>query len=1311
MEKTRFFACFVRMFNAMCFAICAVLFSLDAYSNCATGYHEQTSPFNTNDYLAPVSGIAYHDVNESIAGYAIPIGRWSASFNYDDNANNKNIHMHGVLHGQTFCASTGTDHFSRTQSSFQTSSNIEQSQPGKYCWCRIDGFTPTGGQLISVTGKWVALGKMYNQNSCENNLCAYKCSDVIYLNVNLRKALYGSLPACAPDTLVTYYITYDNMANATWGDEQNHPTSYNAGDTIELGVPTREGYTFVAWCDDENLQVNCSSTKTISSSDTGDKTFYAKWDTLPCEAGRQNQTSPFTENDYKAPGIAWAYYNITNGNPTLTTYRDANIVLDNTLEDLPVGRYEIFFSSDIENFHGMLYGKAKCSATTGYTGDWTTAGHGQSVPNNISDVSGNYCWCQLDGYVPYTKSGSQWVPNGDRVDFLTKWLSPGGETCTPSFCTEYCVEKLRAQSSDRQVLYGPDTVPSCAIKTYTITYELDNGEWPIALTGKPETYTIASSTITLPIPTREGYTFEGWLDNQGNSVSTIPTGSYGNKVFHASWQDNSPQPAEPLSCQTGYVNQEISDCDLSGLDINLPMTDNTSISHRKRFKAQNGSTCEQCSEDYDGLNNGEFEVAFDYGRVKGRSVCSAHVGNSNNSTYTNDQSLWLSNDEDVLNTEGEKKYCWAQMTGFTSNGLQCTNVDSVWVFMGVSPNESSCLSLCAGTATLQVARADNSSMGYSYKNVRKALYDSATGTTQQICEPINYTITYTNDDNESVTLNYTVADTVDLPTLSDIENATFAGWCINSIECDTGVSQIPAGTTGNITLHAKWNAVEPTPTQTYTVTFDLGDNGTNQATYNVGETITLPEQTKDDYAFVGYCVNSSNCSADLRVKQLNYAEIPENPITLYPQFIKVATVQEPEKCLNYNGCSVIIDLGNGDEIEQTFSEDTDLVLPAQESTSNTVFNGYCENSATCVDPVMNLTYEQATGNSVFYPQYIATSAEEIPTIEDRTCASETCSVIVNIPVVAPTRGMRGLRLFRSASANTYNETTVKTFNEGDLMVLPLPTKTDSTLSGYCIGEEDSCGNPVMTITNDDLDVNENSVTITPVFTEKTIISCPEDYPELDENDQCYNSWTCPETPICPTHSNTCIYTGATSGRDYYGQPSSALCEISFTCDLGYENTTNSAVCTPIEYDIQYVIPDGDFLSTLNNDSIPRKYTVESIIDLSGIEATRPGYSFEGWYDNENLNGSASTTLSNLQPGGITLYAKFEPIVCTVVYHDGDAETQETYTAQATIDLTQLSAKVRYTFEGWCEDLDNCPEPKNTLTASNGTINLYANGQE
>ena len=71
------------------------------------------------------------------------------------------------------------------------------------------------------------------------------------------------------------------------------------------------------------------------------------------------------------------------------------------------------------------------------------------------------------------------------------------------------------------------------VQSYTITYNLNGG------TGASNgTYTASSATITLPTPTREGYTFGGWYDNadfEGTAVTEILTGSTGNKTFYAKW--------------------------------------------------------------------------------------------------------------------------------------------------------------------------------------------------------------------------------------------------------------------------------------------------------------------------------------------------------------------------------------------------------------------------------------------------------------------------------------------------------------------------------------------------------------------------------------------------------------------------------------------------------------------------------------------------------------------------------------------------------------------------------------------------------
>ena len=73
---------------------------------------------------------------------------------------------------------------------------------------------------------------------------------------------------------------------------------------------------------------------------------------------------------------------------------------------------------------------------------------------------------------------------------------------------------------------------------YTITYYLNGGTNP---TGAPTSYTAESAAITLPTPTQTGYSFAGWYTTStfsGTKVTTISSGSSGNKNFFAKWTAN-----------------------------------------------------------------------------------------------------------------------------------------------------------------------------------------------------------------------------------------------------------------------------------------------------------------------------------------------------------------------------------------------------------------------------------------------------------------------------------------------------------------------------------------------------------------------------------------------------------------------------------------------------------------------------------------------------------------------------------------------------------------------------------------------------
>ena len=71
---------------------------------------------------------------------------------------------------------------------------------------------------------------------------------------------------------------------------------------------------------------------------------------------------------------------------------------------------------------------------------------------------------------------------------------------------------------------------------YKIEYDLDGGSWG-GLTPM-SAYTIESGDIVLPVPVRDGYTFSGWIGNNGTEPQVnvvITKGSTGNKKYIANW--------------------------------------------------------------------------------------------------------------------------------------------------------------------------------------------------------------------------------------------------------------------------------------------------------------------------------------------------------------------------------------------------------------------------------------------------------------------------------------------------------------------------------------------------------------------------------------------------------------------------------------------------------------------------------------------------------------------------------------------------------------------------------------------------------
>lgn len=76
--------------------------------------------------------------------------------------------------------------------------------------------------------------------------------------------------------------------------------------------------------------------------------------------------------------------------------------------------------------------------------------------------------------------------------------------------------------------------------TYVITYHLNGGQLDSSV-DNPGYYRSTDAAITLPAPTRTGYSFEGWYgaeDFSGSPAAGIPQGSMEDKDFYAKWEAN-----------------------------------------------------------------------------------------------------------------------------------------------------------------------------------------------------------------------------------------------------------------------------------------------------------------------------------------------------------------------------------------------------------------------------------------------------------------------------------------------------------------------------------------------------------------------------------------------------------------------------------------------------------------------------------------------------------------------------------------------------------------------------------------------------
>ena len=127
--------------------------------------------------------------------------------------------------------------------------------------------------------------------------------------------------------------------------------------------------------------------------------------------------------------------------------------------------------------------------------------------------------------------------------------------------------------------------------------------------------------------------------------------------------------------------------------------------------------------------------------------------------------------------------------------------------------------------------------------------------------------------------------------------------------------------------------------------------------------------------------------------------------------------------------------------------------------------------------------------------------------------------------------------------------------------------------------------------------------------------------------------------------------------------------------------------------------------TINNGNVT-EYTYGVGATLP-TDVTRTGYTFKGWYDNENLTGSPVTAIGGAETGNKEYWAKWEinQYTVTVKPENGKADiiiTQDYGTPITAPTLTREG----YTFKGWDKEIPETMPAENITVKAQWKINQY-----
>ena len=303
---------------------------------------------------------------------------------------------------------------------------------------------------------------------------------------------YGDKTYYAKWRAVEYYVTYHVGDGLNDTNNENCDGKYKytvESEALTLKAPTRKFYVFEGWYTDENFEGE--SVAELRKGASGNIDLYAKWTPQRFEVKYDTLGGVNDEN-----------------NPSFTTIESEEFEL------LPATKEDFDFVCWIDDTATPVTSiKAHNVEPVSLTAVWRAKVYAVEYETNGGiTIANKTSYTATDGTITLGESKKRgyvfdgWYENEDL----------SGEK----------VDEIDCSERRNITLYA-----AWKLEKYSIAYDLAGGK----NNPNPNSYTIESDDIVLLAPIKDGYSFDGWFDEEGNEVEKIAKGSVGNVSLSASW--------------------------------------------------------------------------------------------------------------------------------------------------------------------------------------------------------------------------------------------------------------------------------------------------------------------------------------------------------------------------------------------------------------------------------------------------------------------------------------------------------------------------------------------------------------------------------------------------------------------------------------------------------------------------------------------------------------------------------------------------------------------------------------------------------